>query len=282
MWMFDFLIFYQAGKAVLMGQSPAAIPGFISPYPLAVLFAPFALLPEPLAYALFIALNLFFLWKVMGKRMIWALLSFPVLFTLFVGQIDLLLALAIPLGTPFTLALAMVKPQVAIVILPWLLRRLDKNGWLKAIAVGLAFLGLCFILRPVWVTEWLSGQPNMDVYSSHASNFFWLIPDQGNLRNLLSAGLVVLALVPAFLLRERRLSWSALQFFQPLTNIYSVSVLAEWFGPLEMALSWAAVFVVGGNIHNGMPMLVIPLSLAAGHWWRKRQRKSNPPAPVNS
>lgn len=276
--MFDFLIFYQAGKAVLLGQSPAAIPGFISPYPLAVLFAPFALLPAIPAYLLFLALNLFFLWKVMRKHMIWALLSFPVLFTLFVGQIDLLLALAIPLGSPFTLALAMVKPQVAIVILPWLLRHLDKRGWLKAIAVGLAFLAFCFILRPTWLSEWLSGQPNMDVYSMHASNFYWLIPDRGNLRNILSAILALLALIPAFLLREKRVSWSITQFFQPLTNIYSVSILAEWFGPLELALSWAAVFIVGGDIHNGMPMLVIPLSLLARYWWRQRRQNLSAPA----
>lgn len=278
MWMYDFHLFYLGGKAVLMGQSPSAIWDFNGPYPLAVLFAPFALLPEPLAYGLFVALNLFFLWKVMRKRMAWALLSFPVLFALFVGQIDLLLALVIPLGTPFTLALAMVKPQVGFVLLPWLLRRLDRRGWIKAIAVGLVFLGLCFVLRPTWVSEWLGRQPGLAFYSKHASNFYWLIPGQGNLRATLTIALALLALIPGFLLREKRASWAVLQLFQPLTNIYSASVLAEWFGPLEMALSWAAVFVVAGDIHNGMPMLLIPISLLARYAWQQRGRSRPSPS----
>lgn len=276
MWMYDFHLFYLGGKAVLLGLSPSAIWDFNGPYPLAVLFAPFALLPEPVAYAVFVALNLFFLWKVMGKRMLWALLSFPVLFTLFVGQIDLLLALAIPLGTPFSLALALAKPQVGFVLIPWLARRLDARGWLKAIAVGAAFLALCFLLRPTWVSEWMSRQPGLDFYSKHASNFFWLIPSQSGMRATITVVMALAALLPGFFLREKRASWSLLQLFQPLTNIYSSSVLAEWFGPLELALSWAAVFIAGGDIHNGMPMLLIPLSLMLRTWWQHKQNR--PPA----
>ena len=54
-----------------MGQSLSAIREFIGPYPLAVLFAPLAVLPELLAYALFVALTLFLLWKVMDRRAVW-------------------------------------------------------------------------------------------------------------------------------------------------------------------------------------------------------------------
>jgi hypothetical protein len=263
MWMYDFNLFYQAGRAVLMGQSPSAIAFNYAPYPLAVLFAPLALLPELLAYAVFVSLNLFLLWKVMRRRSVWALLSFPVVYTLFAGQIDLTLALLIPLGAPWTLALALAKPQVGFVVLPWLLVRLDKKGWIKAAASGAAFLALCFLLRPSWLTEWLQSQPGMLYYSAHASNLNWIVPNEGSLRVTVSVALALAGLVAGFLLRQKRDSWAVLQFLQPLSNIYSVAVLAEWFGPLEVVLSWAAVVWVGGEIHNGMPMLLIPLSILA-------------------
>jgi hypothetical protein len=272
MWMYDFHLFYQGGRAVLMGLSPSAIWDFNGPYPLAVLFAPFALLPEPLAYALFVAINLFLLWKVLRRRSIWALLSFPVLFSLFVGQVDLLLGLAIPLGAPWTLALALVKPQVGFVTVPWLLRGLDRKGWIKAIASGAAFLGLCFLLRPGWVGEWMLRQPGLASYSVHTSNLLWLVPDQGSLRSTLTILLGLLALAPGFLLRQKADSWAVLQSFQPLTNIYSAAVLAEWFGPLELGLSWAAVALAGGNIHAGMPMFIVALGILARRHWAGIQK----------
>jgi len=267
--MYDFHLFYEGGRAVLLGQSPSGIWDFNGPYPLAVLFAPFALLPEPLAYALFLAINLFLLWKVLRRRSVWALLSFPVLFTLFVGQVDLALALAIPLGAPWTLALALAKPQVGFVVVPWLLRKLDRKGWVRAAASGAAFLALCFILRPGWVGEWMARQPGLSTYSVHTSSLLWLAPDQGSLRSTLTIVLGLLALIPGFLLREKRDSWAVLQAFQPLTNIYSASVLAEWFGPLELGLSWVAVALAGGNIHAGMPMFLIPLAILGRAYWKK-------------
>ncbi len=268
--MYDFHLFYEGGRAVLMGLSPSAIYDFNGPYPLAVLFAPLALFPEPVAYVIFLLINLVLLWLVMRKRAVWALLAFPVLFTLFVGQVDLLLALAIPLGAPWTLPLTLVKPQVGFVVLPWLLRRLDRKGWLKAGLVGAAFLGLCFLLRPTWVAEWLARQPGLASYSVHTSNILWLVPDQGSLRSILTVALGLAALPAGFLLSNKCDSWAVLQVFQPLTNIYSASVLAEWFGPLEVLLSWLAVIVVGGNIHAGMPMFILPLGILGRAYWQKR------------
>ncbi|NTW09681.1 MAG: hypothetical protein HGA28_08980, partial [Anaerolineaceae bacterium] len=89
MWRYDFHLFYLAGQAVLSGQSPYSIVDFYAPYPIALLFALVAWLPETVAYALYLAGSLFLLWKVLGKKAIWPLLSFPVFFNLFVGQVDL-------------------------------------------------------------------------------------------------------------------------------------------------------------------------------------------------
>jgi len=46
-------------------------------------------------------------------------------------------------------------------------------------------------------------------------------------------GIGALALVPGFLLRQKRDLWTILQLFQPLSTLYSVAVLTEWFARLK-------------------------------------------------
>ena len=196
--------------------------------------------------------------------MVWALLAFPVLFTLFVGQIDLALALGIGV-VPWLLPLALVKPQVGFVLAPWLVRRYTRRDWLKAIGVGVGFLGLCFLLRPGWVGEWLAAQPQVNSYSIRASNLYYLIPAQAmDARLIVMAVLSPLALIAAFLLKGRKVSWTVASLLAPLTNIYSPAVLAEWIGPLEMVVSYLPVLLIGGFIHEGMPMYLVGLTVLGG------------------
>ncbi len=263
MFLYDFLIFYYAGQAVWQGSSPYAVHDFIGPYPQAMFYAPLALLPLPAAYALYLTFCVFMLWRVLRKRMVWALLSFPVLFALFVGQIDLPLMLTIA-AVPWLLPLALIKPQVGFILAPWLLRRYSRADWLRAVALGSAFLALSFALRPGWVSEWLSAAPPLRFYSLRASNLYYLIPDDWNdLRLTLTYGLAALAFIAAFFIKERKDAWTVVQLFAPLSAVYSVAVLAEWMGPVEMALSYVAVLLAGGSIHEGMPLYLVGLLILA-------------------
>jgi hypothetical protein len=58
LWMYNFNIFYRTAQAILHGLSPYTIWDFNSPNPLAVIFVPFGRLPMPLAYGIFIAINI--------------------------------------------------------------------------------------------------------------------------------------------------------------------------------------------------------------------------------
>ncbi len=93
------------------------------------------------------------------------------------------------------------------------------------------------------------------------SNLFWLVPAGFmNFRvilNLAVAGVVFVVCI--IFVRSRKISWPVLALVQPLSNIYSVAVLAEWFGPLEAVVSWLPVLVTGGDIHHGMPMFLASL-----------------------
>lgn len=268
LWLFDFEIFWRAGRRILAGTSPYRVKGFISPLPLAVLFAPLGLLPMHAAYGVFVLGSLGLLWKAAGRNALWALLSFPVIFALFVGQVDLFLALAAALLGPLALPLLLAKPQVAFVAVPWMLRnglQADRRRLAIGIAAALGMLALCFWLRPDWIAEWRKAAPPLDDYAAHDSNLYRLVPDA--VRTNLVWILTPIALALGLWLRERRDSWAVLHLFTPITNVYSTAVLAEWIGPLEMLLSWAA-FVVAGSIHGGAPMFVVALSIL----WSAKKR----------
>ena len=68
MWQYDFHLFYMGARAILEGTSPYQMWDFNGPYPLAVFFIPFALLPEPLAYSAFLTTNIALAWKLLGLR----------------------------------------------------------------------------------------------------------------------------------------------------------------------------------------------------------------------
>jgi hypothetical protein len=261
LWLYDFDIYWQSGRSLLTGTSPYEIQGFYSPLPLAVMYVPFALLPQPIAYGIFVLLTLWMLWKAAGLRGGWALLSFPVVFTLFVGQVDLFLALATALFGPLALPLLLTKPQVAFVVAPWLLLHTDRRRLLLGIGATFGMLLLCYWLRPDWVAEWLASTPLLDDYARHDSNLYRLVP--GSFRTTLIWILSPLALLLGIWLHERRDSWVVLYLCTPINNLYSIAVLAEWIGPLEVFLSWMALLAMGIEVHHGAPTFIMALAILA-------------------
>src|SRR5882724_7961671 len=85
----DFSIFWHVGQAVLHGQDPYSIANFFYPLPFAYVLAIFAILPEQLAFWLWIALNIGTLVYFFRRRFWQWLLYVPVLHLLSAGQLDL-------------------------------------------------------------------------------------------------------------------------------------------------------------------------------------------------
>jgi len=278
MWQYDFHLFYMGAQAILQGSSPYILWDFNGPYPLALIFVPLALLPEPVAYFVYIAANLGLLWKLLGlKRSLWALLSFPVLFCLFVGQVDLLLALVAILASPWALGIiALIKPQVALILLPYSVHSLAPRDYWKAFVPAVLLLALSFLLSPDWVANWRAGSPGMVNYADHASNIYWLIPaSKLELRTVLTVLGAILVLVASFWVKDRKNSWTLISLFAPLSNIYSAAILAEWFGPLETLLSWIIILVVGGDIHHGAPLFLVNLTILIKPLFSKLKSKTS-------
>lgn len=269
MFLYDFHNFFLGGQAVLAGISPYSVPDFLPPFPVAVVFAMVAWLPEWLVYLAYLVTCIWLLRRILGWKCIWALLCFPVCFGLYVGQLDLLLILLIVSIGPWALPLLIMKPQVGFVIAPWYIRRMTGKQIIGTILICVFFLGICFLIRPSWLSEWINILPSLTTYARHDSNLHWFIPQTFTLIAYVIG--IIISLPLGFLLKERGLSFTILHLFSPLSNIYSASVLAEWIGPIEVLLSWIAIIIVG-NIHSGAPLFVIGLSILIRYYIRERKK----------
>jgi hypothetical protein len=266
--LYDFHLFYRAGQAVLAGISPYTISDFYAPFPLALIFSLVSWIPELIVYLVYVITCIWLLWKLLGWKCIWALLSFPVLFGLFVGQVDLLLTLLIVTVGPWALPLQIIKPQVGFVTSPWYIRRLSRIQLLRVTLITIAFIGICFLVRPHWLIEWWNVIPAVVSYAKRDSNLYWLV-SQSFKGIALIIGMII-ALPLGFFIKDRRISFIILHLFSPLSNIYSASVLVEWIGPVEVVLSWIAI-IIAGNIHSGAPLFVIGLSILFRFYLHERK-----------
>ncbi len=235
MFLYDFHIFYQGALLYRIGVSPYTVFDFNAPATMALLFVPFSFLPVSFAYITYVIINLFLLWKLTDRRIIWPLLSFPVLFMLFVGQVDFMLV-ALASLSPFALPLLLAKPQVAIVVLPWVMLHMTRRGWLQAGISTILFVGMSLAIRPTWVAEYLSTAPAASNYLIRSSSMAYLLPN-GDIRLIGTVILAILGVALSLRARSRRHSQAIMQLFQPLSNIYSPSVLAEWIGLREVIFS---------------------------------------------
>ena len=132
MWGFDFDFFWRAARAVLQGQSPYIVGGFFSPYPVALVLVPFALLPFAWAYGTWTALKLFLLARTgNGLTFVKAILFFPVAFDILQGQLDLLVFMIAMAPNWIGVTVSTLRPQLAIWIIPfsawhwWVNKRYD-------------------------------------------------------------------------------------------------------------------------------------------------------------
>ncbi len=268
MFLYDFHNFFLGGQAVLAGISPYTVPDFLPPFPVAVIFALIAWLPEWFVYLAFLLVCIWLLWRLLGWKCIWTLLCFPVCFGLYVGQLDLLVTLILVSIGPWALPLLIMKPQIGFVIAPWYIRHLTRRQSIGIILLTVLFLGICFLIRPTWLSEWYSILPSITTYARHDSNLHWLIAQNYTLIAYIIG--IIISLPLGFLLKDKELSYTVLHLFSPFSNIYSASVLSEWIGPIEVILSWIAV-IIAGNIHSGAPLFVIGLSLLIRFYLRQRK-----------
>lgn len=279
----DFLVFWQVGEAVLKGMNPYAVEFSRYPPAMTLFFALFALAPYLIAFGLWSGVSLILYidtLRRMGKTRLailgWIFFT-PTIFTFLTGQIDIFflwLGLWLSKGGWKAIAagaLLTLKPQLAVVILPWYLirwMRKERGLLLRWAGVTLGLHALPLVLDTGIYSKWftaLSGVSEMKVPLS--SGLFSLT---GVNVPVVILGVVALGLALWGLTRDEPTSRAALMLSNPLTIWYD-DVLLAGLAPVKVIVpySWA-MFGLAYLFNSSLPLATIPLVVLA---WRVREKK---------
>ena len=260
---YDFNIFWEGARAILSGHSPYSVEGFFSPLPFAWLILPFGFLSFEVAYSIWTAINLLSLVVISKKDALRLILFLPVMFAIWVGQVDLLIIAAGFFGGWLGLAITTLKPQLSVWIVSYKFaewwREGKRQNILYTLLAILVIYGIPSLLQPGWWNSWASAPPSIFHYASHASSLFGLSALFVNSTFNTLFFVIALAAISFILLRPfsrgRFLSWVAI--FNPVANIYSLSIVFE---NVAIGLSWL-LLPVSINLHTGLPWAFIPIYL---------------------
>lgn len=263
---FDLDIMYRCGLALLAGQNPYALPGAAYPPAMVLLFAVLSLLPWGVVLWTVTGLNVMALVALKGRSALLWLFFIPVFHVIAAGQVSLFFVLLIPLlwkggwRAAVAVALFTLKPQLAIVALPffvvrWMMTSEGRWTLVKAAGISIAILLLPLAVRPTLYSEYLA-------VSSAATAYKWPGAGIWNLSlptwALACAGatLALLALVTS----RYPVSRSAMALGAPMFSYYDCVFLMDC-GPawLLVPVSWAAL----GFSHafgTFLPFALIPLA----------------------
>jgi hypothetical protein len=164
----DFSVLWAAGNAILEGQSPYDVANFFYPLPFAYFLAILALLPQQVSLLLWLALNIGLL-ILAFRREFWKWLPYaPFLHLLSSGQMGFLFwslerGMSSTWRTPIFAALITLKPQAAIILLPWHILgwlRFDRKTALRFLLATGIIWGLPLTWSPEWPIEWWNSLPS--------------------------------------------------------------------------------------------------------------------------
>lgn len=242
----DFSCFYQAGAAVLSGQSPYVVPGFYSPVWVALLFVPFAFFSRAAAYRIYAVLlfsGTIYLFWTFSKHRFWITLiacCSPFIFmTMQYGNVDWLALFGLIAPAPIAVWFLLIKPQmgfILVLLLAWEtyrqrgLRKLLLIFTPAALGLGLSYLLGMRIPNPAGMSGW-----SADV---------WPLG--------LMVGLPALAF--AFKNRDERLALAAAPFLTPYIGPMSwVAILPKSMQnyrniAIACVFSWVLVFAWRSHI----------------------------------
>jgi hypothetical protein len=274
---FDFSVFWQIGQAVLSGHNPYSVPLSVYPPMMTLVFSLFALVPFQWAFPIWAGLNFVLVLDVLrrlaSRNYFWILFS-PVVFTLMTGQIDLLFlwlaswTMTAGWQSIVCAALLTLKPQIALIVLPWLLIR-----WLRKsprsviywILLTLTLHTLPLLYDRAIYTKWLSAvNGQLGWRFAVSSGVFSLTTYQVPVWILI---LISLAVAVWGLTHSEAISRSAMLLASP-AGLWYDSVLLVGSGPTWLMISWSWVaFILAYLLKNSVPLASIPLVAFAWQAW---------------
>ena len=258
---FDFYVFWNIGRAILDGLNPYAVYGSFYPPITTYLFTLYALLPISASFIIWMVINSALFVKVTRfsfknpSRILW-LLFWPIAHCFVTGQNTLLFAAAIPFlasekrwKAVLAATLLSLKPQIAVVVLPWFVIRWlysDRKRIYGFVGSSLIVHLSPLLLNPSIYSQWFQTMGRGAGHKPMLSAGIWLGSEI--LPFWVLAALTVAGLSMIFHSSEK-LSRSALTLVMPVLSYYDPvylvdiapmkllvpvsilsAILAHWFG----------------------------------------------------
>lgn len=278
----DFSVLWAAGDAILNGRDPYKVSGFYYPLPFAYLIALFALIPERVAFGVWLAVNALLL-VIFLRRAFWKwVLYFPVIHLFSSGQVELLWwCMARVLGRNWTSALIgalmTLKPQSALLLLTfhlWDWLRHSRRTFAAWLGLTAALWAAPLLWRPSWVQDWLAATPAASTgflgAAQSAPGLFSLTRFAPELVPILA---VVGAAIALWGLTQREpITRACLLLASPVGLFYVAMALMDTapailLVPLSLI---AAVLIVATQ--SMIPMIALPIAVIGWHFYQSRRQ----------
>lgn len=219
----DFFLIWRGLAIFLTAGNPYSSNGYFYPPAFTLLFAPIGLLPQWVGFIILLTASLALGFLAFGKRFVYWLAFAPVLYVLFVGNVDVLFAALVALIKPtrkgaFIAALITLKPQTAIILLPFVLAGFlrENRGLLFSFLAFTALLwGIPALIAPDLMRLWLTGLTTYG-HSFAVSAGLWSLP---------TTPALIVGLCAALLIINR---WSDERLTR--TTMILVSPVGQWNG----------------------------------------------------
>ena len=295
---YDFSINYFAGLLLLRGADPYSNPLYRYPFPFTYFWALMALPGEqamPLMFIIWGIINLGLLIYAFRKDFWKWIFYFPVLHEFSAGQVELMfwtIERQIKPGWRGAVlgALLTMKPQSAIILLPWHLvdwLKHDRKTLAKWFVSTAVLWGLPLLWRPDWIQTWLMGRgadANLIYSASVSTGLFSILrplqlPLDPPYRSdvLLIAGLIgligVIIFVVGQLQASKEIAKACAALVSPLGLLYTQMTLmgtAPAWLLVPVNLASVTVALLTGNF---VACLAVPLAVIGWHIWKRRQDK---------
>ena len=282
---YDFSLFWQIGQTVLMGGNPYSIA--VSWYPpiTSLVFAVFGLLPFVPSYAIWTGMNIVLCLssfrRLSLKRPVWSWLFFgPIVFNILTGQVDLFfmwLAVFLPEGGWKAVSAAVLitmKPQIALIVLPWFLVR-----WLKSnrrliiwwIAATLVFQLLPLLYSPTIYQGWIAALQSVSGMKSIVSSGIFSLTAFGFPIWLAAVFAIPIAIWGLF--QDEMTSRAAQLLACPVTVWYEDVFLAGSL-PANLLIPFSLLaFLASYLLTNTLPISMIPLAVLIYRLVEQRRKR---------
>jgi hypothetical protein len=280
---YDFSLFWEIGKHFLEGGDPYSLSLSFYPPAAVYFFVLFSLLPLKMAIAVFTGINsVVFVAtaKKLDKERWWAWILFPpVMFVIFVGQLDLIFlylsTFLVNGGIIAALAgsLLTLKPQMAFIALPWFLikwAKNDKSTLAKWIVFTTILHTVPLVINPGLYKGWLNNAQGAVSWRMQQSPGVFSLTNL----NVPVAFLVIVALITAgwALFKDYKTSKIAQLMALPV-GIWYDSVFVIGTAPYYIMVPVGIVsFVLAYFVSNSLPLFSISLIAIL---WRITKRSRN-------